>query len=68
MRAREKKQESHTDYKGIPILVVKKRGQRCDNVTKHTMKLLSPNTWLAYKEQRNLGRWGQAEAGGRERG
>jgi len=63
MRPREKGEESHTDYKGIPILVVKKRGHRRDNVTKHTMKLLSPNYLACIQEQSNLGRWGQAEAG-----
>lgn len=55
MRAREKREESHTDYKGIPILVVKKRGQRHDNVTKHTMKLLSPNYLACVQGTEELG-------------
>lgn len=68
MRAREKREESHTDYKGIPILVVKKRGQRCDNVTKHTMKLLSPNYLACTQGTEELGSVGTGWGGGRARG
>lgn len=66
MKAREKREESHTDYKGIPILVVKNRGQRRDNVTNHTMKLLSPNYLACIQGTEELGAvgtgWGRGEA------
>lgn len=68
MRAREKREESHTDYKRIPILVVKKPGQRHDNVTKHTMKLLSPDYLACMQGTEELRLVGTGWGRGRARG